>query len=67
MILLWIFGISAYLILNAIITIAWVAQENYRHKLLIVIVLMLFGFPIITIMVIIGIIMGIVEVIKNEQ
>lgn len=67
MILLWIFTILSYIIFNAVITISWVATDKCKHKILVSIVLMLFGLPIMITIITIGIIAGIIEVVRNRS
>lgn len=66
MIFIYVFAILAYLIFNSIITISWMTDNDYRHKAIVIIILMLFGLPIMLVVVAVAIVLGVVEVINGE-
>ena len=65
MTLFWILVSVAYLLLNAIITLAWLSEEEYITGMTAIqmVVLIIFGLPLMTVMFLVGII----EAIKRGE
>ena len=66
----WVICASVYFIINGIIAVSCVADSSYRkskYKVWITLILLLFGLPIVVIVIIVALIVGIINAIKHKH
>lgn len=64
MIIVWLFAIVVYLLLNLLTTITWL-DDDIKHKGIVAVIFMIAGLPIMIVVVAVSIVLGIVEVMKK--